>query len=300
MNPKIARLYKNVPGEVVREFFEFRRTHPYKQIEIDGVQWQYVVAGEGKQALLALPGALGTAESGWRTILHFSSGENRARYRVIVPSYPFDIASMAALTDGFARLLDAENVDRAHVMGGSGGAFMAQAFARRHPRRVARLVVALGGPPNDKSGAGIVKALRWMKWLPLFAQRALIKKTLLGLLGSNLHPDTALMSAYMNQVIDHQMTRRGFLNSFQRIADFHTYFNTAVDTIPDWPNEMLIIMAELDPATPEEARTRMREMYPQAHIHLMEGIGHTAPLARAEAYYGTLDTFLSSTTEHAR
>ncbi len=293
LDPKIARLYQDVPSGVVREFFEFRETHPCKQIEIDGVPWQYITAGQGNQPLLTLPGALGTAESGWRTILHFSSGENRARYRVIVPSYPFDVASMAALTDGFARLLDAENADKAHVMGGSGGAFMAQAFARRHPRRVAKLVVAMGGPPNAKSGAGIVKALRWMKWLPLFAQRALIKKTLLGLMDPNPHPDIALMSAYMSEVIDRQMTRRGFLNSFQRIADFHTFFNTAVDTIPGWPKEMLIVMAELDPATPEEARARMREMYPQAQIHLMEGIGHTAPLARAEEYYGTLDAFLS-------
>ena len=105
-NPKIARLYRDVPVEQVARLHRFRADYPYQQTTINGVEWEYLDAGRGGRVLLVLPGALGTAESGWQTIAHIAGRDGGARYRVISPCYPPAIKTMAVLVDGIAELLD--------------------------------------------------------------------------------------------------------------------------------------------------------------------------------------------------
>lgn len=66
-------------------------------------------------------------------------------------SHKPDVApSMADFADDAAALLDAMNWPRAHVIGYSFGAMVAQHLAVRHPSRIERLVLAAGAP----GGAG--------------------------------------------------------------------------------------------------------------------------------------------------
>lgn len=62
-------------------------------------------------------------------------------FRVIAPAYPAG-AGIAGLADGFT-----EGVRQVDVPGSSFGGFLAQMFARRHPERVRRLVLANTGSP---------------------------------------------------------------------------------------------------------------------------------------------------------
>ncbi|MBN1579543.1 MAG: alpha/beta hydrolase [Anaerolineae bacterium] len=290
-NPRIARLYGDVPADLVQVFLEFRQTHLPERIVLNGVEWEVIAAGQGDQPLLLLPGALGTAVSSWQSILHFTGGSNAARYRLIVPGYPFAIDSMDALVDGIAALLDRQHIDRAFVLGGSGGGFIAQAFTYRHASRVAKLAISLAGPPSPERGTKIAQSLRWMQWLPMFVLRAMLKKSLLGLLDTE-DPGITLIAAYTREVIDHHITRQGFLNAFRRMVDFDLHNHASIGTIENWPADMLIMVAEQDRATPEAIRRQMAGLYPQARIHLFAGIGHTAPLARSDEYYATLEAFL--------
>jgi pimeloyl-ACP methyl ester carboxylesterase len=67
------------------------------------------------------------------------SFDNRCVGRTDQPQEPFTIADMA---DDTAALLDALEVEGAHVFGVSLGGMIAQEFALRHPQRVRRLVLA--------------------------------------------------------------------------------------------------------------------------------------------------------------
>lgn len=58
-------------------------------------------------------------------------------------------AGLAAHADDLAATLDALGIDRILVVGHSMGAFVALAFAHRHPDRVTRLVLVDGGMPLD-------------------------------------------------------------------------------------------------------------------------------------------------------
>jgi hypothetical protein len=48
-------IYVKVPTEQVAWLKAFRVAHPYKQLMVGDVQWQYIVCGHGEQALLLLP-----------------------------------------------------------------------------------------------------------------------------------------------------------------------------------------------------------------------------------------------------
>lgn len=62
------------------------------------------------------------------------------------PKGPFGLVRHA---DDLAAVLDSTRVDRATVVGHSMGAYVAGAFAARHPDRVERLVFVDGGYPQD-------------------------------------------------------------------------------------------------------------------------------------------------------
>ena len=62
-------LYRDAPPERREQLQQFRASHPYKHLPVDGVEWEYVASGQGDEALLILGGGLATGESSFRSIL---------------------------------------------------------------------------------------------------------------------------------------------------------------------------------------------------------------------------------------
>lgn len=113
------------------------------------------MAGEGPA--LALLHGVGTDHRAFRPQLV----RLYKRFRLIawdMPGYgmspPLPDMSWAALADALARLLDAQKIERAHVLGHSIGGMVAQEFAVRHPGRLRSLILsatspAFGNPDGD-------------------------------------------------------------------------------------------------------------------------------------------------------
>ncbi|MDQ7956761.1 MAG: alpha/beta hydrolase [Pseudomonadota bacterium] len=102
---------------------------------IDGspAVWRFADNRRVAPPLVLLPGALGDASSAWHIAEAFD-----AQRRVLAVTYPGGCDAMA-LADGLAALLQALDIGPAAVWGSSYGAWWAQAFAQRHPSRVAAL-----------------------------------------------------------------------------------------------------------------------------------------------------------------
>lgn len=130
----------------------------------DGTKLYWEEHGGGEPLLLIM--GLGVTLEGWnrlgpplaeryRTILF----DNRGVGRSDVPPGPYPITTMA---DDAAAVLDAADVERAHVLGLSMGGMIAQEFALRFPARVRSLILGCtgcGGPEGVPAGPEVAKAL---------------------------------------------------------------------------------------------------------------------------------------------
>ena len=90
----------------------FRRAHPYREIDVDGFRWRYVVGGRGGRTILIPSGGTRVPDM---YLLLFEALE--PHFRVISPAYP----ATHTMAD-----LDAEGVDQADLFGSSFGGFVAQ------------------------------------------------------------------------------------------------------------------------------------------------------------------------------
>ena len=119
------------------------------------VRLHYERTGEGPPVLLVM--GLGMNATGWwRTVrvlaerLEVIAFDNRGVGRSDRPEGPYSAAGMA---DDAVRVLDAAEVERAHVYGLSLGGMIAQEVALRHPDRVERLVLGATTPGGERAVA---------------------------------------------------------------------------------------------------------------------------------------------------
>ncbi|MHB8576038.1 MAG: alpha/beta fold hydrolase [Dehalococcoidia bacterium] len=111
----------------------------------DGTRLQYDTAGVG-EPIIFLHGGLDSRDSFRRQRLEFA-----ARHRLVLRDLrghngsewrqPADYGIETTEVDDLLRVLDAESIDRAHLVGHSSGGAIVFAFARRYPERVPRVVL---------------------------------------------------------------------------------------------------------------------------------------------------------------
>jgi pimeloyl-ACP methyl ester carboxylesterase len=284
--------YRKVPPEQVSQFMRFRQEHSPKQALIDGINWEYLTAGDPTgSALVFLPGALSTAESAWRTV----SELEKYKHRVVVPSYPPEVDSMTGLADGVVEILRLENIQSTYMVGGSYGGMLAQVFVHRHPELVSRLVLSHTYPPVAQRAKSVEPALRLFKSLPMFMVRRLLRQRMIGILPPKPSPELLLTAAQVRETVDKKLTRRAALSTYLRMMDFDRHSFTRED-LASWQGKILIMLAEDDPTTPEALRNELIALYPGATVHIFKGSGHTTSILEAGEYIKVMEEFLIENT----
>lgn len=283
-DPKIANRYAGVPAADLEKFQAFCIVCPYKQAAIGGVEWPYLDNMYSGKSLLLLSGALALPDISWLTIDHFAK-----TFRVIVPAYPA-VKTMEALVDGIAEILHQEGIERAHVLGGSYGGFVAQVFVRRHPGLTRSLVLSHTFPPNPESARTLKKMMRWLPLLPGGILRRLMGRWLGSLMPAK-SAEVSLMHAMFEELLFHRLTKADILSSFWRTIDYCSHKYTPQD-LASWQGKVLLVMADDDPGTPEPVRAEMSALYPGARLHLFHGTGHAAAVLNKEEYQAVIGKFL--------
>jgi pimeloyl-ACP methyl ester carboxylesterase len=189
-----------------RELAEFRASHAPTRLTHGGVDWRYLVGGRGNEVVLRLSGALGLAEFAFQQIQRFEP-----RFRVIAPDYPA-VRSLAEMTAGLVAILDAERVERAHVIGGSFGGLLAQVLVRCARDRVASLVLSHTGAPDRsrrRVGLAIVAAM----------PEPLLRRLLKARLGRTLDAADPFWRRYLDDAIG-AMTKAEIVSRVRLSAEF--------------------------------------------------------------------------------
>jgi pimeloyl-ACP methyl ester carboxylesterase len=268
---------------------QFRAAYRTQRRTIGGHDWEYIRAGAGREALLILPGGLAVAETAFRYIRRFEP-----RYHVLAPTYPETIATMAQLVDGLLQLLQAEQIARIHVIGGSYSGLVAQCLVRRAPQIVARLVLSDTGVPRPgraRQYAILYQPL--LTFLPLRVVRWLFCCGVAPVL-LRLPAQRTFWWRYFRQRIA-TMSRAAYLSHLAAWQDFDRSYQFGAHDLARWQGQILIIEAERDGLFRRSERMALRRLYAGAQFHMFESSSHGASLARMDDYIGVIEQFLADT-----
>ena len=282
MNLELSASPNLTQGTLDRELAEFRAGHAPRRLMRRGVEWRYYAGGRGNDVVLRLSGALGLAEFSFQQIRLFEP-----RFRVVTPDYP-PVNSLTEMADGLVAILDAESVQRAHVIGGSFGGLLAQVLVRRAPERVASLVLSHTGAPDGRRRAVATAVVGAM---PMSLLRGLLKKRL----GRTLDAADRFWRSYFDRAIE-QMTKDDILSRVRLQAEFGRQAEWVPDDLAAWPGRVLLIEGEDDPLFPAAARARLRALYPAAEVHRFQGTGHAAAVLKPEEYADVVTRFILKET----
>ncbi|HEU0300831.1 MAG TPA: alpha/beta hydrolase [Longimicrobium sp.] len=256
----------------------FRPAHPPARLRAAGHEWAYLRAGSGGPAVLLLGGALGRAEFAFLVVAALEDA-----VRVIAPDYP-PVRSLREATDGLAALLDAEGVRRAHVVGGSFGGVVAQAFARKHPEHVASLVLSHTGAPDRGKGRG--GAVRILNLLPGGVLR--------WMLGARVRGTLSAADPFWTRQFDEViagLSKGDVLSRIALAAEFGARYGDAPrPERPPYP--VLIVEADDDPLFTRGKRTPLHALYPDARVHVFHGTGHAAGILKPDEYAAVIRGFV--------
>jgi pimeloyl-ACP methyl ester carboxylesterase len=269
-----------------RRLESFRRTHPYKEIQVEGRRWRYVVGGQGKRTLLLFPG--GTLVPDTYFILLEALEHD---YHVIVPAYAA-VPTMAELVTGAGAILDREGVEGVDVMGSSFGGYVAQCFVRAHPDRVDRLILAVTGVRHFVSRATPLYLLaKFMKALPASAVRFMMWR-LWSTLVTTSSEEQAFWLGLLREILTQQLSKANLVSVTEEIYDFSAHYHFSSGDLAAWPGKILILESDQDKAYSPAIRAETRTVYPQALVHTFHNAGHTAIMTDTDEFINAIREFL--------
>lgn len=264
----------------------FRAVCTPQQCVIDDHAWAYIQRGSGAQTVLILPGGLAIAETAFRYVQRLE-----ARYRVLAPTYPETLTTMAQLVEGLAKLLQAEQIGHVHVVGGSYSGFVAQCFVRHVPEIVEKQVLSDTGVPRRSRAYQLALYQPLLAHLPLGVMRGL-SNCGVALLLRKLPANRAFWWRYFRQR-SATMTRAAYVSHLAVWRDFDRSYQFSAHDLAGWHGRMLIIEAERDGVFRRPERMALRTLYPAAQVHTFERRSHGASLAHMDDYITVIERFLA-------
>ena len=256
---------------------------------IDGDEVEYDVRGRGPAVLLLHAFPLGL--SMWDPQAEALAAAHRvvrfdARGFGATPADDVTPLSMERIADDGASLLDQLWIEKAVVHGCSMGGYAAFAFARRHPRRLAGLVLQDTRAGADTAEARANRATLAARVLAEGSQAA-VEAFLPKLLGTTSHRERpALVAAVKERVF--AASTRGLANALHGLAARAD----SRDMLPKIAVPTLVLVGEEDVLTPPDEAKAMASAIPAARLEVIPHAGHLANLENPGAVNAALGAFL--------
>jgi pimeloyl-ACP methyl ester carboxylesterase len=263
----------------------FLATYPLRSIQIDGNRWEYIDTGVGNEVLLLLPGGFGVAQTSWQYILAFAT-----RYRVLSLHYPAGNALLNPLCAQLISLLNALQIQRVHVLGGSASGSVAQVLVRYAPERITSLMLAQTGPPLQGRAALARQLAKAIEQAPLWLSKALLHMAIWGFLPGTTKSHRFWRSHFRSIIAS--QSRASLANRFHLLADYDAHYTFAANDLAGWPGRVAIIASANDGFVPAAQQQTLRKLYPQAWVYTFPHGSHGLSLHNPAAQVAVIARFL--------
>ncbi|WP_067541536.1 alpha/beta fold hydrolase [Nocardia crassostreae] len=230
----------------------FEKDLDRRQLRANGHDWSYYVGGQGIPVVL-LPGGAGIAIS-WLDLTPTLCPD----FSVITADYPATAATFDELADELIAILDAENIESAHLVGQSAGGMLAEVLSRRAPQRVESIVftgTGLYGPEDIDRLKNRVAATESTPWEET---RAAARQAL-----RTTWQDSADAEFWIEQVdaAYERAGRQGTANAMRWLLDLAQRL-PELQQQPPWPGPTLIVRSDDDQLITETHTGRLRALHP--------------------------------------
>jgi 3-oxoadipate enol-lactonase len=257
----------------------------------DGVTIHYDVFGKRDGPPLLLVQGLGTDSRGW-ALQRLAFGrryrcyalDNRGTGRSDRPEGPYDLERMAL--DALA-VLDAEGVDRAHVVGASMGGVIAQIIGVLHPDRTRSLVLACTACRHHEWRRELLQ--EWADAVDEGGMAALGDEALEWLIGPRLRKRFGIWLNLLARIML-QSPPEPFIAQVGAILDATDDLrlelcNVRVPT--------LVVTGSQDSLTPVGDAEELAELIPHARLEVISGAAHGLMVEAPNGFNDTVLRFLA-------
>ncbi|MFI8829545.1 alpha/beta fold hydrolase [Streptomyces afghaniensis] len=259
-----------------------------QMIDADGVELWVEQRGEGPDVLLV--SGLGDPAEAWQPQLdgladryRLTAFDNRGAGRTPLPEGPLSVARMA---DDAAALLRALQVPAAHVAGFSGGSFIAQELALRHPGVVRSLVLMSTMARPDPYFRAMTRFWHWMvERAP--DERAMLEAFFLWIYTPRAHAD-GMADRFVEETLafEHAQSVEDFQRQLAAFAEHDTLDRLGRITAPT-----LVLAGELDLATPPRLGRVVADSIPGAAFEVLPGEAHQPFQEVPDVFNSRVDAF---------
>ena len=193
-----------------------------------------------------------------------------------------DCADMAA------ELLDELRIERATVAGCSMGGYITLAMYRRHPERVAGMILA-----NTRAGADSPEAAANRAAQAASVREGGLEGFLAGMREKLLGPSTRANAPEVLRLLDEMLATAtvegtaGMLEAMARREDSSALL--AASAVP-----VCLIAGAEDTLIPPAEAEAMQRLLPSAELHVLPSSGHLSCLERPELFNNIVDNFLAA------
>jgi pimeloyl-ACP methyl ester carboxylesterase len=256
------------------------------------VRIAYDVRGGG-EPLLMIHG-LGYDRFGWGKLPELLAQEvsvivfdNRGVGDSDVPDGPYAVAQMV---DDAISVLDAEGIERSHVLGVSLGGYIAQQLALTHPERVRKLVLASTAPGGPRSVPMPARGIAAFARFPLLEREAglrLMVENSLGEYGVREQPEL------VEEIYAYRLERAPTLAAWQAQAYAGASFD-GYDGAHEIAAPTLVLQGGADNVVDPRNAQLLARLIPDARLELVPERGHLLVWQEAERIAPIVKEFLRS------
>jgi len=271
-------LYADVETDTINSLVDFRQAHPVQTLDVEGVEWEYLVLGDSFETILFLHGMTGAYDIWWQQMEALQD-----EYRVISVTYPA-VDSLEDLEQGVMAILEEERVEHFYVVGTSLGGYFAQYLVTREPHDIWGVVFANTFPPNDI----IAENNRTIGTLLPYLPEWLVMNVLSGSMRESVYPASdysELVLAFGLEQTYGRMSKAQVVGRFHCVVEPFEAPNMAVLGTP-----VMIIEADNDPLVEEALREQLKATYPTAEVVSLSN-GHFPYLSMPDEYTDYLRKF---------
>jgi 3-oxoadipate enol-lactonase len=245
------------------------------KVEVNGIETAYSTEGSGEP--VALIGGFTMVKESWALQVaelsrHFRviTFDNRGVGETTVPGEPFTISDMAGDTVG---LLDALDIDSAHVFGVSMGGLVAQILALDYPERVKKIALGCtthGGRHAVQPERAVMAALARAAQPGIPLEEAVRKKLPILFSERFIRNEPERVQEYVDFSLRFSPTPEGAEGQMGALSVFNVKRRLGEIHCP-----VLVITGSEDRMMPPDNSRLLAEGIPGAELYMVEGAGHS-------------------------